>query len=207
MTPARLARHLSAQTAQARKVFDTLLVDESMTIQQIRSVLVARNCHMAHNAIEGCLHSLNRVGLVIAKNGQFRAALEANPSCTQTKEPAAPTKEPEQEAPDMTAALEITIRQSSAITIGAKAESKPTEQAAAAPSNGLQAATERVAAIGDEVAEVVEGVRQKLAQLTSLSSELNDLAIQITLETDHVNDQIEKLGKVQALLRDLGVAA
>lgn len=198
MTPHRLSRLLSEQTIQARKVFDALLVDESLTIHQIRAVLVARGRHMAHNVIEGCLHSLGRVGLVVTNSGRFRAAFDAS-------QPYTPHKESDKDTDSMTASLEITIHQSAAVTISAPTgvQAEP----ATSTGTGIQTATDRIAAIAGEVVEVVEGVRQQLRQLTSLSTELDELAIQITLETDQVNDKIQKLAQVQALLRDLGVAA
>lgn len=204
MTPHRLFRLLTTQTPQARKVFGALMVHEPLTIQQVRAVLVARGSHMPHNAIEGCLHNLARTGLAIASNGRFRAALDVdqpfdNP---QSKSPVA-----KQEATSMTTAIEIAIHQSASVTISAPAGGQSAEAAAPAPSSGLQAATDRVAAIGAEVVEVVAGVRQQLDKLTRLSGELDELAIQITLETDHVNEQIGKLAKVQTLLRELGVTA
>ncbi|WP_147822904.1 hypothetical protein [Aeromonas hydrophila] len=102
----------------------------------------------------------------------------------------------------MTTAIEITVQQS---TISVTA---PTDvRAEPAVSNGIQAATDRIAAIGAEVVEVVDGVRQQLNKLTRLGSEMEELAIQITMETDHVNSQIETLGQIQALMRELGVAS
>lgn len=202
MTPHRLFRLLTTQTPQARKVFDALMVHEPLTIQQVRAVLVARGSQMPHNAIEGCLHNLARTGLVIASNGRFRAALDASQPFDQLKSPVA-----KQEATSMTTAIEIAIHQSASVTISAPAGVQSAEAAAPAPSSGLQAATDRVAAIGAEVVEVVAGVRQQLDKLTRLSGELDELAIQITLETDHVNEQIGKLAKVQTLLRELGVSA
>lgn len=107
----------------------------------------------------------------------------------------------------MTTSLEITIRQAAAVPVYAPTSVQAAPAAAQEVPNPIQAATDRIAAIAGEVVEVVEGVRQQLRQLTSLSTELDELAIQITLETDQVNDKIQKLAQVQALLRDLGVAA
>lgn len=200
MTPHRLSRLLLEQTIQARKVFDALLVDESLTIHQIRAVLVARGRHMAHNIIEGCLHSLGRVGLVITNSGRFRAAFDAS-------QPYGPSQESDKDTASMTTSLEITIHQTATVPVYAPTSVQAAPAAAQEVPNPIQAATDRIAAIAGEVVEVVEGVRQQLRQLTSLSTELDELAIQITLETDQVNDKIQKLAQVQALLRDLGVAA
>ncbi|ANT70246.1 hypothetical protein TK34_22555 (plasmid) [Aeromonas hydrophila] len=195
MTPARLSRLLLTQSAQAKKVFAVLSVNETLTIQQIRTVLVARGSQLAHNAIEGCLHSLSRAGLVVVAADGFRATFDAS-------QPYKNTQESEKEATSMTTAIEITVQQS---TISVTA---PTDvRAEPAVSNGIQAATDRIAAIGAEVVEVVDGVRQQLNKLTRLGSEMEELAIQITMETDHVNSQIETLGQIQALMRELGVAS
>ena len=196
MTPHRLSRLLSEQTMQARRVFDALLVGEFLTIHQIRAVLVARGRHMAHNVIEGCLYSMGCVGLVVTNSGRFRAAFDASQLY-------APHKESDKDTTSMTTSLEITIHQSAAVTVSAPAG----VQAEPATSTGIQAATDRIAAIAAEVVETVDGVRQQLNRLTRLGSELDELAIYITVETDQVNDKIKKLAQVQALLRDLGVAA
>ncbi|MDH0348191.1 hypothetical protein [Aeromonas dhakensis] len=170
-------------------------VNETLTIQQIRTVLVARGSQLAHNAIEGCLHSLGRAGLVVVTADGFRATFDAS-------QPYNPTSESEKEATSMTTSIEITVNKSTvSVTAPASVCAEP-----AAP-NGIQAATDRIAAIGAEVVEVVDGVRQQLNKLTRLGSEMEELAIQITMETDHVNDQIEKLGRIQALMRELGVAS
>lgn len=201
MTPNRLARVLSNQTSQARKVFAALQANEFMTIQQIRATLLARNCQMAHNVIEGCLHSLSRVGLVDTSGSRFRAAFDTS------KQPHS-ARDTTQEATDMNSSLAVTLHHSAVITIGAASKpAKTAEPVEPSTSTSLQEATNRIAAIGSEVVALVDEVSHKLNRLTSLGSELDDLAIQIALETDHVNEQIEKLAKVQTLLRDLGVAA
>lgn len=196
MTPARLSRILSSQSAVAQKVFAALPAYEAWTIQQIRAVLEARGRHLAHHVIEGCLHSLQRAGLVDFIDGGFRAAFDAAKPDTVT-----PSQVADQEEASMTAALEITIHQSASVSISA-----PAVADAAPEPSGIQVATDRIAAIAVEVVDVVAGVHQQLQKLTRLSSELDELAIHITLETDQVSEKIEKLRKVQALLCDLGVA-
>ncbi|WCH25148.1 hypothetical protein [Aeromonas salmonicida] len=171
-----------------------MLINEVLSIHQIRAVLVARGSHLAHNAIEGCLHSLSRAGLVCATATGFRAAFDAS-------QPFPPQSESDTETTSMTSSLEITIHQSASVSISA-----PAGIHADPEHNGIQVATDRIAAIAVEVVEAVAGVRQQLDKLTRLSSELDELAIHITLETDQVSEKIEKLNKVQALLRDLGVA-
>lgn len=195
MAPASLVRKLSGQSALAQKVFASIPADEFWTLQQIQGELIRRGRHMAYNVMQGCVRCLVNAGLVDEEGVRFRAAFGASEAIEQDDEPAVashtalaviePAHQPTEEAAPVTAPIAI---------IPASHE------------EAMTAITGRLTALSTEVIDTVDEVRQKLAKLTKLGKELEDVAIMITLEQDRVNDQVHKLEQLQRAMRELGLA-
>lgn len=177
MSSAKFERIFVGLTSAAQKVYEAVPISETWSANKIGSELRRKNIGIDFSIVQGCLNSLIDVGLVVERG---RGEFRRTPirKAAEKQEIAQPTEEIEmQNKPQAT-----------------KTAAKPATNAA--PMTVL-----------DRLGELSQRVAQMSHQLTALSSDITDAAVEIQSQMDANEENIAKVRQLQTLLSSFSIPA
>lgn len=178
MTPERAKQLLQGQSGLAQKVFGAIPIMEAWSLAQIKAELerTGKVGSITHPQLLGCLRDLSDAGLVGEPQREWFRSRVKLPA--ETPAP----KEIEKPMPPVA--------------------EKPMPVPAAPQPNVL----DRLAGLANELGDIADHLRHRLARVNKIAQELEDVALAITQERENSEAGMAKLKQLQSILRDLSPA-